>query len=116
MIKTVISIVLILGSVFLGLKHGWDAFLPGNTEQAKMMASLGISKSAMPIIGAISILSALLLLFPQTFFYGNLLTALTIVTIMALALRAGDLKMALTEIPFLVVPLLLVWLKYPFKL
>ncbi|MFV0467514.1 MAG: DoxX family protein [Dysgonomonas sp.] len=111
----IISIILVLVSVFLGLKHGWDTFQPGNGEQTKMMATLGISKAVMPYIGVVSILAALMLLFPQTFFYGNLLSALSIVSIMALALRAGDVKMALIEIPFLFIPLILIWLKYPFK-
>jgi hypothetical protein len=38
----IISIVLILVSAFLSLKHGWDAFQPSNAEQTKMMADLGI--------------------------------------------------------------------------
>ncbi|RRA98939.1 hypothetical protein [Larkinella rosea] len=111
----ILSIILLLVSAFLGLKHGWDAFQPGNAEQAKMMATLGISKAALPVFGVVSILAGLMLLFPQTFFIANLLNAVSIVLIMALALRAGDVKMALLEIPFLAIPLLLIWLKYPFK-
>jgi hypothetical protein len=34
---------------------------------------------------------------------------------MALSLRAGNIKMALIEIPFLILPLIMIWLKYPFK-
>lgn len=109
-----ISIILILASVILGIKHGWDAFQPANAEQAKMMATLGISKNVMPFFGVASILAALLLLFPQTFFIANLLSAFSIVLIMALALRAGDTRMALIEIPFLAIPLILIWLKHPF--
>ncbi|NBA85562.1 hypothetical protein GVN16_07310 [Emticicia sp. CRIBPO] len=111
----ILSILLLAVSAFLSLKHGWDAFQPANAEQTKMMADLGIGKSAMPYVGAISILTGLLLLFPQTFFLGNLLNALTIVLIMALSLHSGNVKMALMEIPFLAMPLLLIWLKYPFK-
>lgn len=111
----IISIILLLASVFLGVKHGWDAFQPGNAEQAKMMATLGISRAVLPYFGVASIAAGLLLLFPQTFFIANLISAFSIVLIMALALRAGDTKMALLEIPFLAIPLLLIWLKYPFK-
>ena len=111
----ILSIILVLASAFLGLKHGWDAFQPGNAEQAKMMATLGLSKAALPFFGVASILAGLLLLFPQTFFIANLLNAVSIVLIMALSLRSGDVKMALIEIPFLAIPLLLIWLKYPFK-
>lgn len=111
----IISIILIVVSAFLGLKHGWDAFRPASTEQAKMMAVLGISERITPFMGAFSIITAILLLFPQTFFISNVFNAITIVLIMALALRAGNISMALIEIPFLVLPLLLIWLKYPFK-
>ena len=111
----IISIVLILISAFLSIKHGWDAFQPANAEQTNMMADLGISKTIMPFFGALSIVIGLMLLFPQTFFISNLLNAVTIVLIMALSLRAGNTSIALIEIPFLAMPLLLIWLKYPFK-
>ena len=110
----ILSIILLFVSAVLSLKHGWDAFQPANAEQAKMMANLGISKTVMPWFGALSAIIGLMLFFPQTFFIGNLLNAVIIVLIMALSLRAGDYKMALIEIPFLALPLVLIWLKYPF--
>ena len=111
----IISIILLLTSAFLSIKHGWDAFQPANAEQAKMMANLGITKTIMPYFGALSILVGLMLFLPQTFFLSNVLNAVTIVLIMALSLRVGDYKMALLEIPFLALPMILIWLKYPFK-
>jgi hypothetical protein len=109
----IFSIILLVISAFLSIKHGFDAFQSPNAEQAKMMENLGISKSAMPYFGAFSILIGVLLLFPQTFFLSNLLNAIVIVLIMALSLRAGDHKTALIEIPFLLMPMLLIWFKYP---
>jgi hypothetical protein len=111
----IITIILLLASASLSIKHGWNAFQPASAEQAKMMANLGITKTIMPYFGALSIIIGLMLFFPQTFFLGNVLNAVTIVLIMALSLKAGDYKMALIEIPFLALPLLLIWLKYPFK-
>ncbi len=111
----IISIILVLVSAFLSLKHGWDAFQPVTAEQAKMMANLGITKSVMPYFGVLSIILGLMLFFPQTFFLSNVLNAIIIILIMALSLKAGDYKMALIEIPFLAMPLILIWLKYPFK-
>lgn len=111
----IVTIALLLISSFLSLKHGWDAFQPATAEQAKMMADLGITKSFMPLVGALSIIIGLMVLFPQTFFVGNLLNAIVILLIMAFSLRAGNVKMAFIEIPFLALPLLLIWLKYPFK-
>ncbi|SEI41104.1 hypothetical protein SAMN04487995_0490 [Dyadobacter koreensis] len=111
----IVSIVLLVTSAFLSLKHGWDAFQPAQAAQAKMMASLGIHPQAMPYFGVFSILMGLMLFFPQTFFLSNVLNAVTIVLIMALSLRAGDNRTALIEIPFLSMPMILIWLKYPFK-
>lgn len=111
----ILSIILILVSAFLSLKHGWDAFQPASAEQAKMMANLGITKAMVPCLGVFSIAVGLMLPFPQTFVLSNILNALSIVLIMALSLHAGDYKMALIEIPFLALPLVLLTLKYPFK-
>jgi len=107
----IVSIVLLVTSAFLSLKHGWDAFQPAQAAQAKMMASLGIHPQAMPYFGVFSILMGLMLFFPQTFFLSNVLNAVTIVLIMALSLRAGDNRTALIEIPFLSMPMILIWLK-----
>ena len=111
----IVSILLLLVSAFLSFKHGWDAFQTANPEQAKMMADLGIGKAMMPYVGVFSILTGLMLFFPQTFFLSNVLNACTIILIMALSLNIGNYKMALIEIPFLCMPLILIWLKYPFK-
>lgn len=111
----IISIILLLVSAFLSIRHGWNAFQPADAEQVKMMSDLGVSKTMMPYFGGFSIIVGLMLFFPQTFFISNLLNAFTILLIMALSLKAGNTKMALIEIPFLVMPLFLIWLKYPFN-
>lgn len=113
--KTV-TILLMVISAILSFKHGWDSFRPATPEQLKMMTVLGISPNTMPYLGFISISIGLLLLFPQTFFISSVLNACMILLIMALALRAGDVKTALIEIPFLALPLLLIWLKSNFQL
>lgn len=116
MIKNMISLLLLIVSVVLNSKHGWDTFnYKGNPESVKAMANLGISESAAPFLGLFTLLIAVLLLIPRTFFLGNLLNSLAIVAIMALALRSGNYKMALIEIPFLAMPLIMIWLGYPFK-
>jgi hypothetical protein len=112
--KLLISVILLCVSAFLSLKHGWDAFKPPTPQQEKMMATLGITKAVMPYFGIFSIIIGLMLLFPKTFFISNILHAVVIVLIMAFALRAGDYRIALIEIPFLAIPLILIWLRYPF--
>jgi len=114
--KLVISSLLTLASVLLSFKHGWDSLhYKANPESPNMLASLGISASLAPFLGAFTLAIGLLLLFPKTFFMGNLLNAVSIVVIMALALRANNGRIALLEIPFLLLPLLLIYLGYPLK-
>lgn len=116
MIKNIISFVLLMVSVSLSFKHGWDTFnYKNNPQSLKMMNELGISESVIPLFGVVTVAIGILLLIPKTFFLGNVLNAMSIVLIMALALRAGNIKMVLIEIPFLALPLILIWLKYPFK-
>lgn len=109
------SIILLLASAFLNFKHGWDAFQQPSKEQIKMMAELGITQVMIPYIGIFSIIIGLMLFFPYTFFLSNVLHAMTILLIMALSLNNGNYQVALIEIPFLSLPLILIWLKYPFK-
>lgn len=115
MIKDLISLALLLVSVGLSFKHGWDAFTSQNNPQALyMMRELGIGEPLVPILGSWSVITGMLLLLPKTFLWGNVLNALSIIVLMALAIRAGKLTIVWLEIPFLVLPLLLIWLKYPF--
>ncbi|MCH5717119.1 hypothetical protein [Niabella hibiscisoli] len=116
MIKSIISLVLLAVSVFLAFKHGWDTFnYKKHPESLKMMNDLGIPEPMIPIFAGLTLLIGVLLLIPKTFFAGNVLNAISILIIMALAMRTGNFKMALMEIPFLIMPLVLIWLKYPFK-
>lgn len=116
MVKHIISLVLLIISVVLSFKHGWDTFqYKSNPQSLQMMSELGISEGLIHLMGALTILTGILLLFPRTFFWGNVLNALSIVLIMSLALRAGNVNMAVLEIPFLIIPLIMIWLKYPFK-
>jgi hypothetical protein len=116
MIKNIISAALLLISVTLSFKHAWDSvYYKNNPESFEMMESLGISETFIPYLAAVAIVIGVLLLIPYTFFLGNMLNAFLIVMIMGLALRAGNYRIALIEIPFLVMPLVMIWLKYPFK-
>jgi hypothetical protein len=116
MIKNTISALLLLISVTLSFKHAWDTVhYKNNPESIKMMESLGISETFIPYLAAVAIAVGIFLLIPYTFFLGNTLNAILIVIIMGLALRAGNYRMALIEIPFLIMPLIMIWLKYPFK-
>ncbi|WP_299183052.1 hypothetical protein [uncultured Chryseobacterium sp.] len=115
MIKSIVSLILLLVSVGLSFKHGWDSFnVKSHPESLKMMTELGIKPTFVPAMGVAMLVIGALLLFPKTFFLGNILNAISIVIIIALAINAGNFKIAFMEIPFLLLPLVLIWLKYPF--
>ena len=115
MVKSIISLILLLVSVGLSFKHGWDSFnVKSHPESLKMMTDLGIKPTFVPVMGVAMIGIGVLLLFPKTFLLGNILNAISIVIIIALAINAGNFKTALMEVPFLLLPLVMIWLKYPF--
>ncbi len=114
--QQIISYALILVSAFLSFRHGWESLnIKANPKSAEMMSSLGITEAFAPALGIFTLVVGCLILIPRTFFIGNLLNALSIVAIMALSLRGGFYKIALIEIPFLVLPLLLIYLGHPLK-
>jgi hypothetical protein len=112
----ILSTALILITIFFCFKHGWPG-ITGNLkpEEAKMMSDLGLNKSGVLIIGLLNLAVCVLILFPQTFFIANVANAVVILVIMALALKSGNMKIALIEIPFLLLPLVLIYLGHPLK-
>ena len=80
-----------------------------------MITELGANKTLFQAVGIVTLAVSVLVLFPATFFLGNLINALTIVLIMALSLNTGNVRTALIEIPFLLMPLVLIWLGHPLK-
>jgi hypothetical protein len=110
----ILSGVLILITAFLSFKHGWEG-LTNKPETVNMLTELGIGEIGGKVMSVLTLAVGLLILFPQTFFAGNLLNAAVILLIMALALKTGNLKTALIEIPFLLMPLVMIWLGHPFK-
>jgi hypothetical protein len=116
MIFKVLSGLLILVTVYLNFKHGWAGVTNNlKPEEAKMMTDLGINKTMIKVISVLSLTVCVLTLFPQTFFTGNILNAFAILLIMGFALRSGNYKIALIEIPFFILPLLLIYLGHPLK-
>lgn len=110
----IVSGLLLLLSIGLNARHGW-AGITGNVSPAaeKMIGGLGIAPPVLIGLSWLNLLVAGLLLFPATFFAGNLLNAAVILLLIAYALRTGNLHTALVEVPFLLLPLVLIWLKHP---
>jgi hypothetical protein len=112
----IISGMLVVLTVYLNTKHGWSALTNSmSPEEAKMFAALGLSRTTGRVLGIAMLVSVALILIPQTFFAGNLLSATVIFFIIALALKTGNVKLALIEIPFLLIPLIMIYLKHPLQ-
>ena len=109
-----ISGLLLLISVFLSIQHGWAGITQTlKPAQAQLLAGLGFTKPTLYVFSLYTLAVAGLLLFPQTFFLGNLLNAAGFLLMLSLALRTGNLRLAATEIAILMIPLALIWLRHP---
>jgi hypothetical protein len=69
----------------------------------------------MYVLSVASLTVCILTVIPGTFVIGNIINAVSILVIIALALNAKNYKLALIEIPFLLLPLVLIWLGHPLK-
>lgn len=114
MIAKIISGILILVTLYMGIKQGWP-MITGNPEMLEMLSEWGIGATAASIMGVLTLGAAILVLFPKTFFYGNVITAMVIIYVIASQLLHSDLRSAVIELPFLIMPLVLLYLGHPFS-
>lgn len=114
MILKIINGILILSAVFMGFKQGYAMF-SGKPEMMEMFSKWGFGKTGLMINGAVTILAAVLILFPKTFVWGNFLMAAGILLIICFHLLDKDLKGVAVEIPFLLMNLVIIYLQHPFK-
>ena len=114
MILKILNSALILVAVFMGMKQGY-AMLSGKPEMLEMFSKWNFSKNAVMINGAVTMIAALLILFPKTFVWGNFLIAAGILMIICLQLLNKDLKGAAIEIPFLLLNLVIIYLQHPLQ-
>ena len=83
MILKILNSALILVAVFMGFKQGYAMF-SGKPEMLEMFSKWNFSKTAVMINGAVTMIAALLILFPKTFVWGNFLMAAGILMIICL--------------------------------
>lgn len=114
MVTKIINSVLIVFAVFMGLKQGYAMF-SGKAEMLEMFGKWGFSKTGLMITGAITMLSAVLIIFPKTFVWGNFLMAAGILMIICFHLLDKDLKGVAIELPFLLLNLVVIYLQHPLK-
>jgi len=114
----ILSAVLILVALYMGLKQGW-AMTSGKPEMTEMFNKWGIGKTGLTVIGIFTMLGAVLVLIPQTFLWGNFITAAGILLIICFHLNettagsAERLKGVAIELPFLLLSLVIIYLQHP---
>ncbi len=113
MILKIINTVLILVAVFMGLKQGY-AMVSGKPEMLDLFGKWNFSKTGVMINGLVTIVSALLILHPKTFLWGNFLMAAAILLIICFHLLDRDLKGVAIELPFFLLNLVIIYLQHPF--
>jgi hypothetical protein len=114
-IKMVIKIInsaLMLFAAYMGIKHGW-AGVSSKPEVLEMFTKWNIGKYGTMAISSLTLLGVVLMLIPKTFLWGNFLTAAIILLIICFHLQDRDFKGVLIEIPFLLLSLLIIYLKHP---
>ncbi len=114
MILRIINSILILAAVFMGIKQGY-AMVSGKQEMLDMFSKWGFNKTALAVNGAVTIIAAIMILFPKTFVWGNFLMAAGILLIICFHLLNKDLKGVMIELPFLLINLVIIYLQYPLK-
>jgi hypothetical protein len=116
MIFKLISGALLIFTAYMGIKHGWQLLnvKPGDTgPEIDLISKLNAGQRVIKAFAVLTILCAILILIPQTFVLGNTLNAIGILLIIAALLNVREIKPALIEIPFLFIPLVLIYLKHP---
>ncbi len=111
----IISGILIVFVAIMSFKHGLEGLRNTSSNGNETLLSWGINKPLQTIISILTILSALMILFPQTFFSGNILAGMLFILMMGFQLSTGNIKAALTEIPFLLITLTIIYLGHPLK-
>ncbi|WP_310587421.1 DoxX family protein [Emticicia sp. CRIBPO] len=111
-ILKIINAILIIFAVYMGLRQGW-AMASGKPEMLTMFGKWDIQKNGVMVLGGLTISGAVLTLIPQTFLWGNFITACGILFIMALHLTHKDLKGVAVELPFLFLSLVIIYLQHP---
>jgi hypothetical protein len=112
LILKIINSILILFAVYMGCKQGW-AMLSGKNELLELFSNWNLGKNAVMAIGFVTMLSAVMILIPRTFVWGNFLMAAGILLIICFHLSDKNLKGVLIELPFLLLSLIIIYLQHP---
>jgi hypothetical protein len=109
-----LSAILVLLALVLGFRHGVRLlrYTPAQVQEA---LHIRLNQPTILIVGFLTCLGAILLIFSPTFFAANIISATVILYLAAVQSRARNFRGALVELPFLFLSLLMLYLGYPFK-
>ena len=110
----ILSAVLVILAFVMGLRHG-VGLLRSTPDQLQATLHLSLGRPTILLVGASTCIGAVFVLFPQTFFAANVLSGAVILFLAAAQSHARNARGALVELPFLLLPLLMLYLGYPFK-
>lgn len=114
MILKIINALLMLAAVYMGFKQGY-AMASAKPEMISLFEKWGFNKTGLMINGVVTIIAAVLILLPKTFVWGNFLMAAGILLIICFHLSNKDLKGVAIELPFLLLNLLIIYLRHPLE-
>ncbi|TCC98135.1 hypothetical protein EZ449_21695 [Pedobacter frigidisoli] len=117
MVIKIISGIIVLFSAFMGIRQGIKGLnvKPGDTGPfVRLQEKLMFTDSTLKTFAALTILGGVLLLLPQTFLFANILNITLFLFLIIRWFMIGDFKAGLSELPFLLIPVLLIFLEHPF--
>ncbi|WP_041823977.1 hypothetical protein [Leadbetterella byssophila] len=107
-------IISMLFVVAIGIRQGWS-MLNAQPEMVALFNKFNYDTAHVQVYGMLTIMSSLLIIFPQTYSLGNSVMATMILFIAILQVSIHQYLKAMIEIPLLLLNVLLIYLKYPFK-
>lgn len=115
MTARIISGILILVACIFSVRHGWSAITMSPADANAAAVGLNLGRGTLVTLGVFSLVAGLLVLFPQTFLTSNVLSGCGIFYIAALQAHNRSLRGTLIEIPFLLLPLVMIYLGHPLR-
>jgi hypothetical protein len=113
-VPRILSAVLVLLAFVMGIRHGVD-LIRSTPEKVQETLRISLNQPTILTIGIFTCVGAILILFPQTFFAANFLSAAVVLYLAAVQSKAHNFRGALVELPLVLLPLLVLYLGYPFK-
>ncbi len=108
------SSILISTALVMSARHG-AGLIRSSPDQVQELLGLRLEPMTIWALGALTTLAGILLLAPQTFFAANVLTGGVIFYLAAAQSNARNFSGMVMELPFLILPLVLLYLGHPLK-